>query len=164
MRNIIQLPYMCARVCTYRMNVGCVHLCWQVQRYLEDMAKRTMENTYRAGRTEANVADVIQGFQQMVKRHLDIFHFQLHCCSQAALETNRRRWARVRLLFARPCIVPETKGGDTSRLGSENCRMSRKWETRTKEISSWKMVRYTSHRRFNHSLARNKDLCALITC
>ncbi|CAM9195035.1 unnamed protein product, partial [Sphacelaria rigidula] len=36
-----------------------------VQRYLEDMAKRTMENTYRAGRTEANVADVLQGFQQM---------------------------------------------------------------------------------------------------
>lgn len=39
----------------------------QVQKYLEEMAKRTMENTYRAGRTEANVADVLQGFQQMVR-------------------------------------------------------------------------------------------------
>ncbi|CAM9657954.1 unnamed protein product, partial [Laminaria digitata] len=36
-----------------------------VQRYVEDMAKRAMENTYRAGRTEANVADVLQGMQQL---------------------------------------------------------------------------------------------------
>eukprot|EP00752_Nemacystus_decipiens_P005998 g5416.t1 len=36
-----------------------------VQRYVESMAKRTMENTYRAGRTEPNVPDVLQGFQQL---------------------------------------------------------------------------------------------------
>ncbi|CAN0297429.1 unnamed protein product [Ectocarpus fasciculatus] len=36
-----------------------------VQRYVESMAKRTMENTYRAGRTEPNIPDVLQGFQQM---------------------------------------------------------------------------------------------------
>ncbi|CAM9128350.1 unnamed protein product, partial [Ectocarpus sp. 13 AM-2016] len=36
-----------------------------VQRYVETMAKRTMENTYRAGRTEPNIPDVLQGFQQM---------------------------------------------------------------------------------------------------
>ncbi|CAM9857430.1 unnamed protein product, partial [Scytosiphon promiscuus] len=36
-----------------------------VQRYLESMAKRTMENTYRAGRTEPNIPDVLQGFQQL---------------------------------------------------------------------------------------------------
>lgn len=30
------------------------------------MAKRTMESTHRAGRTEANLGDVLQGLQQMV--------------------------------------------------------------------------------------------------
>lgn len=39
----------------------------QVQRYVESMAKRTMENTYRAGRTEPNIPDVLQGFQQLVR-------------------------------------------------------------------------------------------------
>lgn len=34
---------------------------------MESMAKRTMENTYRAGRTEPNILDVLQGFQQLVR-------------------------------------------------------------------------------------------------
>lgn len=41
---------------------------WQIQHYLEDLARHTMQNTRRGGRVEANLADVLQAFQEMVRR------------------------------------------------------------------------------------------------